>query len=127
MAVSLCLSSIAAGADEQTAAALAHDRFGIALGNLRYAGTALKAVALAATPGDPAYLPTRDNLIAQRYPLTRTVQAYFDRIPGRSVDPRVAEFLDYAVGPEGQADILQAGDFLPLSAAAAAQAAAGLR
>lgn len=105
-------------AGQQILDALAADRFGIAISNLRYANPGVKAIDLAAADGQPFYAPTRENLIAQTYPLTRIVPAFIDRAPGRPVDPKVREFLRYVLSREGQQDVTRETGYLRLSAAA---------
>jgi len=105
-------------AGQQILDALAADRSGIAISNVRYANPQVKAVALASADGAPYYAATKDNLISQRYPLTRIIPAFIDRPPGRPVDPRVREFLRYILSRDGQEDIALETGYLQLSAAA---------
>lgn len=99
---------------QQILDALAKDRFGIAISNLRYANPQVKPLALAARDGEPYYPPTGDNLIAQKYPLTRIIPAFIDRKPGEAIDPRVREFLRYILSREGQQAIVHDTGYLPL-------------
>jgi phosphate transport system substrate-binding protein len=103
---------------QQIVDALAADRFGIAISNLRYATPQVKAVALAAADGEPYYEATKENLISQKYPLTRIIPAFVDRAPGRPIDPKVREFLRYILSREGQQDITRETGYLQLNAAA---------
>jgi len=103
-------------ADRQIASALAADRFGIAVSSLHYPDPRVKAVALAEGDGGPYFGPTRDNLIAREYPLTRSIGAYFNRAPGQAIDPKVDRFLRYILSQQGQGDVAREGDYLPLSA-----------
>ena len=105
---------------QQALDALAHDRYGIAVSNIRYAGPAVKALAVAEREGAPYVAVSADSLIDQKYPLTRLIPAYLDRAPGQPIDPKVKEFLRYLLSREGQQDILDDGRYLPLSAAAIA-------
>jgi phosphate transport system substrate-binding protein len=99
---------------QQILAALAADRFGIAVSNPRYATDRVKALALAATEGGPYYEATRENLISRQYPFTRIIPAFVRRAPGRPLDPKVREFLRYILSREGQRDIVRDGGYLPL-------------
>jgi phosphate transport system substrate-binding protein len=103
---------------QQILDALANDRFGIAISNLRYANPQVKALALAARDAETYYPPTKENLIAQNYPLTRIIPAFIDRKPGEPVDPKVREFLRYILSREGQQAIVQDTGYLPLNARA---------
>lgn len=106
---------------QQALDALARDRYGIAVSNIRYAGPDVKPLAVAEHGGAPYVAVTADNLIAQRYPLTRLIPAYLDRVPGQPVDPKVKEFLRYLLSREGQQDILDDGRYLPLNPQAIAE------
>jgi phosphate transport system substrate-binding protein len=96
--------------------ALATDRFGIAISNIRYANPNVKALALARRADAPYYEATRETLVSQDYPLTRIIPAFIDRAPGQPIDPKVREFLRYILSREGQKDIVNTTGYLPLSA-----------
>ena len=100
---------------QQILDALAKDRHGIAISNIRYAGPEVKAVALAVHEGGPYVEVTKANLIHQRYPLARTIPAVIDRQPGMPVEPKVREFLRFLLSRDGQALINADGRYLPLS------------
>ena len=101
---------------QQILDALARDRFGIAISNVRYANPDVKALALSARDGGPFYAPTPANLIAQTYPLVRIIPAFIDRAPGQPIDPKVREFLRYVLSREGQQALLDESSYLPLGA-----------
>ncbi len=105
---------------QQALDALAHDRYGIAVSNIRYAGPDVKALAIAERDGTPFVEVTAQSLIDGTYPLTRRIPAFLDRVPGQPVEPKVKEFLRYILSREGQQDILDDGRYLPLSPAAVA-------
>jgi phosphate transport system substrate-binding protein len=96
--------------------ALAQDRFGIAISNVRYANAQVKSLALASREGGPHYAATEANLIAQKYPLTRIIPAFIDRVPGEPLDPKLREFLRYLLSRGGQRALLTQSDYLPLGA-----------
>lgn len=96
------------------AAALRRDPDGIAVSNAQYAGTGLKLVAIAARSSGPFVLPSRESIVAGTYPLARGAYAFIDRPPGKPLDPRVNEFLQYVLSPAGQADVRRTGGYLPL-------------
>ena len=101
---------------QQALDGLALDRYGIAVSNIRYAGPDVKALAIAERDGAPYVAVTPETLITGKYPLTRLIPAYLDRVPGQPVEPKVKEFLRYILSREGQQDILDDGRYLPLSA-----------
>ena len=104
---------------QQILDALAADKFGLAVSNVRYASPLVKPLAIGARDGGPFVAVTKRTLIAQEYPLTRLIPIYLDRVPGRPVEPRLKEFLLYILSREGQADVARDGGYLPLSPAAA--------
>jgi phosphate transport system substrate-binding protein len=99
---------------QQILDALAKDRYGIAISNVRYAVGGVKTLALARDAGEPYYLPTLENLIAQKYPLVRIIPAFIDRAPGQPVEPAVREFLRFVLSREGQQALLRESGYLPL-------------
>lgn len=104
---------------QQSLDALAKDRYGIAISNIRYAGPDVKALPLAVTPGGPYYPVTKQTLIDQTYPLARIIPAVVDKVPGKPLDPKLKEFLRYLLSREGQQVVLDDGRYLPLSPVAA--------
>jgi phosphate transport system substrate-binding protein len=106
--------------------ALAADPLGLAVAGAGLTDTRVKPLALAAAATGPFVAPTRDSLVARNYPLTRAVFAYVNRAPGGPLDPKVREFLAYVLSAEGQREIERAGDYLPLTTAAAGSTRASL-
>jgi phosphate transport system substrate-binding protein len=100
--------------------ALAGDRYGIAISNIRYANPLVKPLAIARDAGGPWYNATPDTLVSQAYPLTRIIPAYVDRAPGQPLEPALREFLRYVLSREGQQDIVRTTGYLPLGAPALA-------
>ncbi len=102
-------------------AALAADPAGIAVSQLQFVRPEVKALRLAAGPGQ-AVAATRDTLVSGAYPLARMVYAYINRPPGQPIDPQVLSWLQdvlidtaHVAGRADQADAL--AGYLPLSAA----------
>jgi phosphate transport system substrate-binding protein len=102
---------------QQILDALANDRYGIAVSNIRYAGPNVKPLSLGLTPSGPFYQATKQTLVEHKYPLSRTIPAFIDRAPGTPLDPRIREFLRYLLSREGQRAITADGRYLPLSPA----------
>jgi phosphate transport system substrate-binding protein len=115
-------------AGRKLAALVAADPSGVAVAPLSPFAASVHIVALAAREGE-AVLPTRESLLARRYPLGRAVRAYVNAAPEKPSDPKmarpldrgVAEFLRYVLSAEGQDAAAADGRYLPLGSEALAQ------
>jgi phosphate transport system substrate-binding protein len=112
-------------AEEQIAAALAKDKFGVALSSLPAPG--LKAIELSLSDDTTPVLATGETITAGAYPLARTIYIYANRRPKEPVPANVAAFLEYIISPEGQAIVARTGGYLPLSAELVAKAKEALQ
>ena len=99
--------------------AVASDRSGIGIAGAGYHNPGAKLVALAVGPDGPFVLPNRETIRSRTYPLSRPVRFYINNGPKVPANPDVVEFLRYVLSREGQAQVVQEGDFLPLTAAMA--------
>ena len=100
---------------QQILDALALDRAGIAIANLRYASPRVKTLALSTGDRAPFVTASKRSLIEQTYPLARTIPAVINRAPGTAVPAKLREFLGYVLSREGQQAINQDGKYLPLA------------
>ena len=112
-------------AEAQIAAAVAKDKYGLALSSLPAQG--LKAIALSGSEDANPVELSAETITAVTYPLARTVYVYANRKPKSAVPLNVAGFLEYIVSPEGQAIVARTGGYLPLSAELATQAKEALQ
>jgi phosphate transport system substrate-binding protein len=112
-------------AEQQIAAAVAKDKYGLAISSMP--ASDLKAVPLSAGGGAPAVLPTPETITSGAYPLGRTIYMYVNRKPKSPVPSNVVAFLNYIVSPEGQAIISRTGGYLPLAPEVAAEARKSLK
>lgn len=94
--------------------ALAKDRFGIAISNIRYTNADVRALPLARHAGRRFVDASSATLISQEYPLVRIIPAFVDKPPGGRIDPAAREFLRYVLGREGQSAIVAQSGYLPL-------------
>jgi phosphate transport system substrate-binding protein len=101
-------------ADVQVLDGLAKDRAGIAYSALGYLTQQVKPLALSLEDGKAYYLPTVENVRERKYPLTRATWIFVNRQPERPLDAKVREFLRYVLSRDGQRDVEQEGDYLPL-------------
>lgn len=103
---------------QQILDALAKDRYGIAVSNVRYASANVKPIAVGIQDGGPFYQATKENLIERKYPLSRVIPAVVDRPPGKPIEPKVREFLRYILSREGQEAVVRDDRYLPLATTA---------
>jgi len=101
--------------------ALAADRYGIAISNLRYARDEVKVVPLAWKDHDMAVMPAEASLISQQYPLVRLIPAIVDKPPGVPLPAPMREFLRFVLSRDGQQILVRESGYLPLSAQALAR------
>jgi phosphate transport system substrate-binding protein len=100
---------------QQIVDALAKDRYGIAISNVRYTNPEARPIALAWSAKGPFVPATNASLIAETYPLVRIIPVFVDRAPGRPIAPAVAEFLRYILSRQGQRTLIEESAYLPLS------------
>jgi phosphate transport system substrate-binding protein len=74
----------------------------------------VKAVALSEKDSGPYYKGTFEEVLNQKYPLSRVIYIYVNRAPGKPLDPKVSEFLKFVLSAKGQDDVVKEGIFLPL-------------
>ena len=102
--------------------AMAGDPDSIGYAGLLYRNPEVRPVALAERAGEPYVVPSRESVMDHSYPLTRLVTMFFNRPPGKAVDPKLREFLRYVLSRQGQQAVLRdGGGYLPLLAPAAAR------
>lgn len=107
--------------------ALAADPHGIAISNVRYARSDVRALSLAWDDEGPWYEATAENLIRQRYPLVRIIPAIIDRPPGQPLKPALREFLSFVLSREGQRILVANSGYLPIDPAVARRESKELR
>lgn len=74
----------------------------------------VKTVALAEKIGGPYYKGTFEEVLEQKYPLSRVIYIYVNKAPRKPLDPKVREFLRFVLSAQGQEDVVKEGVFLPL-------------
>jgi phosphate transport system substrate-binding protein len=81
----------------------------------------IKTVALAESKSWPYLHGSFEEVVAQKYPLSRVIYIYINRAPAKPIDPKVREFLAFVLSRQGQIDVEKEGIFLPLPLAMAQQ------
>ena len=111
-------------AGSQIRAALARDRFGMAVAPFDLSDDRVRPLGLAVEANSVPVQASRATLISREYPLTRAVIACCNRPTGAPLDPMVREFLKFVLSAEGQKE--QGDRYLPLSSRDAARQLATL-
>ena len=91
------------------------DLYGIGYSGIGYKTSGVKALALAAKPGEPYVNDEFENVLAGKYPLSRFLYVYVNRKPGEPLDPTVKQLLTYALSRAGQEIVVKDG-YLPMTA-----------
>ena len=93
---------------------IAKDPYAIGYSGFGNVMAGVKPVALAAKDGGPYFTGTFDEVVHQKYPLSRVVYIYINRAPGKVIDVNTREFLKFVLSAQGQHDVVKEGIFLPL-------------
>ena len=100
---------------------LAADKYAIAYAGIHEKTAQVKALPLAVRDKGP-YIPFTHETVANRsYPLTRTIYVDVNRAPGKPLDPKIREFLQFILSRQGQACLSAQDVFLPLTPPAVSQ------
>lgn len=94
------------------------DKAGIGYSGLGYVTSGVKALALAAKEGAPAYAADYENVLRGKYPLGRMLYINVVKEPNKPLPTLVKEFLTFVLSKEGQKIVVKDG-YLPLPAALA--------
>jgi len=89
------------------------DRFGMGYSGIGYKTSGVKVVPLAETTAFSG--GSYDDVKSGKYPLSRYLFIYVNRVPGKPLDPLVKEYLKLILSKEGQEVVVKDG-YLPLPA-----------
>jgi phosphate transport system substrate-binding protein len=102
------------------AQAVSVDRYGIGYVGIGYVTSSVKALSIAEREGSTPVEPTEKNAYSGDYPLSRFLYLYFNRTPGRGMEPLVREFIRYVCSRDGQNQVVKAG-YHPIPASITAE------
>lgn len=106
---------------------VASDRYAIGYSGIGYKTADVRAVPLAAKPGQPFVPAEPDHAYTGDYPLSRFLYIYVNYKPGTQLDPLRAEFIKYVFSKQGQSDVIKDGYYpVPAPLARKALEAVGL-
>lgn len=96
------------------------DMYGIGYSGIGYTTPGVRAVPLAAKEGGSFNAASQENAYNGKYPITRFLYVYVNKVPGKGLDPLTREFLKSVLSLEGQEATVKDGYF-PLPAKIAAE------
>lgn len=99
---------------DATAQGVANDPYAITYGGFGNIMPGVKSVAVSENSAGPYYQGTFEEVLEQKYPLSRVIYIYINKAPGAALDPKVREFLKFVLSAKGQDDVVKEGIFLPL-------------
>lgn len=89
------------------------DKYAIGYSGIGYKTSGVKALALAKKEGATCYDGHYENVISQKYPISRYLYINIAKSPNKPLDPMVKEFLKFVLSYEGQQIVIKDG-YLPL-------------
>jgi phosphate transport system substrate-binding protein len=95
---------------ESVISSVEKDKGGIGYSGLGYLTSGVKALKLGKIRGK-YYEPNLRNAMSGRYPLGRVMFIYFNKRPGKPLEPLTREFLKYILSREGQKVVADDGSF----------------
>lgn len=85
---------------------------GMGYASIGFRNSGVKPLLLSAD-GQDYVMPTAENVKDGRYPLSRYLYIYINKVPGQPLEPLTAAFLERVLSPEGQKRVTHDG-YLPL-------------
>jgi phosphate transport system substrate-binding protein len=99
---------------------ITEDKYGIGYSGIGYTTSGVKTLQLAEKDGGPFFGESYENVKDRKYPISRYLNVYVNKAPGKPLDPLVKEFLTFVLSKEGQQIVVKDG-FFPLPSAIAAE------
>jgi len=88
---------------------VASDRYAIGYSGIGYKTADVRAIPLAAKPGQSFVPAELEHAYTGDYPLARFLYVYVNYKPGTQLDPLRAEFIKYIFSKQGQSDVIRDG------------------
>lgn len=101
------------------------DEFALGYTGVGYLTSGVRYVALGSKPGE-YFMPTYENCVSGRYPMSRFLLIYVNKPPGRGLSKLVEEFMKFVLSVDGQRMVLKDG-YYPLPAQVITETMGGLR
>lgn len=90
------------------------DRYGIGYSGIGYRTSGVRALPLSKSENDEFHSADYENCLNGKYPLSRFLNIYINKVPNKAVDPLLKEFLKFVLSYEGQEVVVKDG-YLPLT------------
>ncbi|MBL8698675.1 MAG: phosphate ABC transporter substrate-binding protein [Alphaproteobacteria bacterium] len=90
---------------------VASDKFGIGYSGIGYKTADVRAVPLAAKPGETCFEATAENAYAGDFPIARFLYVYMNKNPNQPLDPVRGEFVRFMLSKQGQEATVKDGYF----------------
>lgn len=90
------------------------DKYAMGYSGIGYSTSGVKTLALSEKKGGECFDGSYQNVISEKYLLSRYLYVYIVKAPGKPLDPLVKEFLKFVFSYEGQEVVVKDG-YLPLT------------
>ncbi len=90
------------------------DRYGIGYSGIGYRTSGVRTLPLAKSENDEFHAADYENCLNGKYPLSRFLNIYINKVPNKALDPLLREFLKFVLSYEGQEVVVKDG-YLPLT------------
>ena len=90
---------------------ITEDLYGVGYSGIGYVTSGVKVLPLAKDTGSTPIAGTYENVVSDKYPLSRYLNIYIAYAPGSQLDPVVREFVRYIFSKEGQEIVVKDGYF----------------
>ncbi len=92
---------------------ITEDKYGIGYSGIGYITSGVRAVPLYNELDKKFEMANYQNVLTDKYPLSRYLYIYINKKPNRPLDPLTKEFIEYILSYEGQEVVIKDG-YLPL-------------
>ena len=96
---------------------LEHDPYAICYASPKTLSPDVRVLAVQPRAGGPYVPRTLSTVHDNTYPLTHHIYFFFNRDPGKPIDPKIAEFVRFVLSRQGQDCVQRDGRYLPMTAA----------
>ena len=92
----------------------AEDRYALGYSGVAYLDAPVKVIPVSVNPQGPFQAATYENVALAAYPLSRLTFFNVNKVPGKTLDPVLDEFVRFILSREGQQVVLDHASYIPL-------------